>query len=180
MQCNSIIHVLGFALQKKVLPLILANILYLCICILMINVVIKRISSILILVAFLPALLGVHVVHHVCHLSSHHNHVDLELLAGISSSTYCSSPENHCCDADEGTSGHDCSDCKSEYVVLDAVHQSIITKVEFSLQPMAMTIFCVVVSPFSSVVDGFVIPPILNCLSLSDSDWQSFSGVYRC
>ena len=141
---------------------------------------IKRVSAILFLIAIMPALFGVHVVHHVCHLNNHHSHVDLELLAGVSSSTYCSSPENHCCADDEDNASHDCTGCNSEYVILDAVRQSLIHKVEFNLQPLELVVFSFAVLSDPSSVDETIIPPVCDAESSIDADWQSFSGIYRC
>lgn len=141
---------------------------------------IKRVSAILFLVAIMPALLGVHVVHHVCHLSNHHHHVDLELLAGIQETTYCNSPDEHCCHSEEGSESHDCSGCQSEYVVLDAVKQSIVTKIEFNWHPAELAVFCTSVLPMDFLGDDYSIPPVLDARSFCDADWQSFSGVFLC
>lgn len=140
----------------------------------------KRFIHIFFIVAIMPALLGVHVVHHVCHIGLDNHHVDVEIVTGLAQTTLCNSSSDHCCDSSSCGESEDCDDCESEYLILESVNQSMTTESHFLWDAPELTLFANVLVAVEIVEQTPVFPPFIDAAHCYTSVWQSFSGVFLC
>lgn len=147
------------------------------------NKIYNTILSVALMLALMPTLIGVQIIHHVC--NSHQvEHIDVELLAGISDIKICTDTDECCNHHQHNNCAKD--DCRDDSKILSLGDNYVPTTSARICEPMQLQLLFIEAPTaplFKSEPTTLPLQTFANDVKftpLQQGQWQSFSCIYIC